>query len=205
VKGSTNAPPRTRNERMSNPKPQGDCGKSLMPACAKCERNNGKECLAGSNACFGCGKMDHKIRDFPLITRIEGDTNRRAQPYPSSGTSGLGGNAPKQNRFYTLQTRGDQKSSPDVVTGMLTVFHIDVYALLDSGATLSFVTPFIAMRFDVLPEVLLEPFSVSTPVGDSVVAKRLYRRCPIFLSHRVTLIDLVELDMIDFDVIFGMD
>ncbi|WMV55223.1 hypothetical protein MTR67_048608 [Solanum verrucosum] len=32
-----------------------------------------------------------------------------------------------------------------------------------------------------------------------------YGKYPIFLSHRVTLVDLVELDMLDFDVIFGMD
>ncbi|XP_049364235.1 uncharacterized protein LOC125828989 [Solanum verrucosum] len=48
----------------------------------------------------------------------------------------------------------------------------DVYALLDPGATLSCVTPYVEMIFDVLPNVLLEPFFVSTPVGDSVVAKK---------------------------------
>ncbi len=61
------------------------------------------------------------------------------------------------------------------------------------------------MRFDVLPDVLLDPFSVSTPIGDSIVAKRVYRKCLVSLSHRVTLVDLVELDMLDFDVILGMD
>ncbi|WMV41657.1 hypothetical protein MTR67_035042 [Solanum verrucosum] len=61
------------------------------------------------------------------------------------------------------------------------------------------------MRFDVLPDVFLDPFSISTPVGDSIVAKRVYRRCPISLSHIFTLVDLVELDMLDFDVILGMD
>jgi len=89
--------------------------------------------------------------------------------------------------------------------GMLKVFQYDVYALLDSGATLSFVTPYVAMRFDIIPDILLETFSISTPVGDLVVAKRVFRRCPIFLSHRVTLVDLVELDMLDFDVILVMD
>ena len=66
-------------------------------------------------------------------------------------------------------------------------------------------TPLVDIKFDVLPNVLVEPFLVSTPVGDSVVAKRLYRSCPILLSNRATLVDLVELDMLDFDVILGMD
>jgi len=61
------------------------------------------------------------------------------------------------------------------------------------------------MKFEILPDVLEEPFSVSTPVGDSIVAKRVYRSCPISLSHKVTLVDLVELYMLDFDMILGMD
>ena len=42
------------------------------------------------------------------------------------------------------------------------------------GATLSFVIPYVAMRFDVLPDVLLKPFSISTRIGDSILAKRVY-------------------------------
>ena len=46
---------------------------------------------------------------------------------------------------------------------------------------------------------------MSTPVGESVVEKRVYRNCPIMLPNRVSDVDLVELDMLDFDVISGMD
>uniref|UniRef100_M1DNU6 Gag-pol polyprotein n=1 Tax=Solanum tuberosum TaxID=4113 RepID=M1DNU6_SOLTU len=103
---SSSAPPSPNNERVSNPKPQGDGNKSMMPTCAKCGRNHEGKCLVGSNACFGCGKMDQNIRNCPLVAKNEGDTRRRAQSNPSSGPS--------------------------------------------------------AMRFDVLPDVLLEPFSIST-------------------------------------------
>ena len=58
---------------------------------------------------------------------------------------------------------------------MLKVFSIDVYALLDPGATLSFVNPLVNKKFDILHE----PFIVSTSVGESVVEKRVYRICPI--------------------------
>uniref|UniRef100_M1DTS1 Gag-pol polyprotein n=1 Tax=Solanum tuberosum TaxID=4113 RepID=M1DTS1_SOLTU len=40
-------------------------------------------------------------------------------------------------------------------------------------ATLSFVTLYIAMNFDVSPETLSEPFSVSTLVDDPVIARQL--------------------------------
>ena len=92
-----------------------------------------------------------------------------------------------------------------MVTDMLQVFSMYVYALLDPGATLSFVTPLISKKIENLPDILNEPFMVSTLVGESVVAKRVYRNCPIILSNRVTHVELVELDMLDFDVILGMD
>ena len=63
---------------------------------------------------------------------------------------------------------------------MFQVFSINVYALLDPGATLSFVTSLVAMKFDIPPDVLVEPFSVSTLVGDCIKTKRVYRSFPIW-------------------------
>ncbi|WMV10108.1 hypothetical protein MTR67_003493 [Solanum verrucosum] len=57
---------------------------------------------------------------------------------------------------------------------MIQVFDFTVNALLDPGASLSFVTPYVAMNFDAIPEQLSEPFSVSTPVGESILAERLH-------------------------------
>ena len=86
---------------------------------------------------------------------------------------------------------------------MLQVFSINVYALLDPGATFYFVNPFLAMIFYILPYVFHEAFSVSTPLGECVLVKRVYRGYTISLPNRVTLVDLVKLDMLDFDVILG--
>uniref|UniRef100_M1DCG5 Gag-pol polyprotein n=1 Tax=Solanum tuberosum TaxID=4113 RepID=M1DCG5_SOLTU len=110
-------------------------------------------------------KSGHQLIDCPTRTGKGREDN---QVHPSGSNS----DAPKKNRFYSLQSRSDQEGSLDVVTGMLQVFSIDVYALLDPGGTLSFVTPLVAMKFDILTDVLEEPFSVSIPVCDSVVAKR---------------------------------
>ncbi|KAH0746375.1 hypothetical protein KY285_008032 [Solanum tuberosum] len=52
------------------------------------------------------------------------------------------------------------------------VAHIWYIQWKDSGATLSFMTPFIAVILDVSPETLSEPFSVSIPVGEPGMAKR---------------------------------
>ena len=49
---------------------------------------------------------------------------------------------------------------------MLKVFFLDVHVLLDVGATLSFVIPLVANKVDILPDILYEPFIVSTLVGE---------------------------------------
>ncbi|XP_075092245.1 uncharacterized protein LOC142172512 [Nicotiana tabacum] len=79
------------------------------------------------------------------------------------------------------------------------------FALIDPGSSLSYVTPFIASSFGVEPEQLHESFSVSTPVGDSITAARVYRNCVVTVCGRATTVNLIELGMVDFDVIMGMD
>ena len=91
------------------------------------------------------------------------------------------------------------------MTGMLKVSSLDAYALVDPTATLSYVTPLVHKKFDILADTFQEPLVVSNSVGESVVAKKVYRNCPIMLPNRVSYVDLVELDMLDFDIILGMD
>ena len=56
---------------------------------------------------------------------------------------------------------------------------------------MSIVTPLVSSKFNVLSDVFVEAFLVSTLVGDSVVPKRDCRCFPILLSKRVTLVYLV--------------
>uniref|UniRef100_A0A1U7YRA6 Uncharacterized protein LOC104247112 n=2 Tax=Nicotiana sylvestris TaxID=4096 RepID=A0A1U7YRA6_NICSY len=93
----------------------------------------------------------------------------------------------------------------DVVTGIISVFSYDVYALIDPGSTLSYVTPFVANKFGIEPELISKPLAVSTPIGDSVIARRVYRGCTVMICSRQTSANLFELEMVDFDVIMGMD
>ena len=60
------------------------------------------------------------------------------------------------------------------------------------------------MNFCIIPELLNEVFSISTPVCDSIQGERVYPNCPISVNHKSTMADLVELDMVNFDVIVGM-
>ncbi|RVW80134.1 Retrovirus-related Pol polyprotein from transposon 17.6 [Vitis vinifera] len=77
--------------------------------------------------------------------------------------------------------------------------------LIDPGSIQSFVSvsfagllglPVASMDFDLI---------VATPVGDSVVANRMLRNCIVMIGYREMPVDLVLLDLQDFDVILGMD
>ena len=61
------------------------------------------------------------------------------------------------------------------------------------------------MNFEIIPEQLNKPFSVSMPIGESILAKKVYPDCLVSVSHKSTMAYLIELDMVDFDVILGMD
>ena len=81
------------------------------------------------------------------------------------------------------------------MTRMLQVFLYNVYALFDQGATLYFVTCFMAMKFDVLLDVLIDPFRFVPQ----------WVKFRVMLPNRLILVDLVEHDIFDFDIIFSMD
>nr|XP_009758998.1 PREDICTED: uncharacterized protein LOC104211608 [Nicotiana sylvestris] len=55
------------------------------------------------------------------------------------------------------------------------------------------------------PELSNDPLLVATLVGESLLAEYVYRACQIRVDGRDTLVDLIVLDMIDFDILMEMD
>ncbi|XP_069143317.1 uncharacterized protein [Solanum lycopersicum] len=147
----------------------------------------------------------HKLNGLsqaPNCPNTKNQAKADTQPRPNPTVAA---EPPKRNRFYTLKGREKQEKSVDVVTGTLHVFSFPVYALLDSGSTLSFVTPLVASKFDLHPEILHEPFLVSTLIGESIRAEKSYKDFLINVLDRVTYADLIKLTMLDFDIIFSMN
>ena len=127
---------------MSNPKPKKGKGTSSpteKPTRGKYGKKHYGDSLKGTNNCFGCGKSGHKVRDCTNVM-VKGSVKSQA-----SGSN----EAPIKNRFYALFSRGKQETFLDMVTGMLEVFSIDIYVILDPDATLSFFTPLVAKKFDI--------------------------------------------------------
>lgn len=88
---------------------------------------------------------------------------------------------------------------------MFQVFYINFYALLDPIDKFSFVTPLVPRKYDIVPDILNQPFFVITLVDDSVLARRVFRSCLVYFPSRVTWVDSVELYMVNFHVILEMD
>ena len=110
---------------------------------------------------------------------------------------------PKRNNFYTLKGREEKENPVDVVTDMLQVFSTSLYALLDPGCTLSFVTPLLALTFEILPDVLHDPIVVSKRLGENERTDSVNKDIPIVVCGKIMCTDLVESPMDDFDVIFS--
>ncbi|TMX00265.1 hypothetical protein EJD97_001110 [Solanum chilense] len=108
-------------------------------------------------------KKEDKAVEF--ITLRQGEARDKRNSKEAKKARSFDGSFPKGRLEIEDKPRfkkqGEQETSPDMVTGKLIVFSIDVYASLDPGATFSFFTPLVAKKLDNLPDILHEPFIVS--------------------------------------------
>lgn len=73
------------------------------------------------------------------------------------------------------------------------VFYFDVYVLLDPSANFYFVIPYLAIRFDVSPKIILEPFLIYTPYCYLILSKKAYKNYCMLVLHNVVPCDLFDL------------
>ena len=102
-------------------------------------------------------------------------------------------------------TRDEEVIDPNVVEGTLSVSDQEAYVLFDSGSTHTFVSSKFAKTLSVKSEKLDFELCVSTPAGNLMCACDVLRSCKVVIGGKIVYVDLIILDMCDFDVIFGMD
>ncbi|XP_070036692.1 uncharacterized protein [Nicotiana tomentosiformis] len=193
------------------------------PPCPRCGKMHFGACFMDQLICYGCGMRGYIQRDCHLSDQNMGRgvaqpasfaVTTSATPPPSRGTPTPAGRGAARGGaqslggpscFYAISGRQSSKASQDVVTCILTVQSHDVYALIDPDSTLAYLTPYVVVEFGIESEQIYEPFSVSTPVGEYIVAAQVYRDCVITLRGQDTMADLIELGIVDFDVIMGID
>ncbi|XP_052193780.1 uncharacterized protein LOC127802126 [Diospyros lotus] len=119
---------------------------------------------------------------------------------PSSGSA----QNVRPSRVYNL-TCEDAEADPAVIEGTLFFSNIPVHALIDPGATHSFVSHASVEGLQLEPRELGYQMVIATPMGSTLRTAVGCRECNFNMGSKSFKIDLVVLDIQDFDIIIGMD
>ncbi|KAL0556899.1 hypothetical protein IC582_005416 [Cucumis melo] len=160
------------------------------PLCTTCGKHHLGRCLFGTRTCFKCRQEGHTADRCPL--RLTGIAQNQ------------GAGAPHQGRvFATIRTEAEKAGT--VVTGTLPVLGHYALVLFDSGSSHSFISSAFVSHARLEVEPLHHVLSVSTPSGECMLSQEKVKACQIEIAGHVIEVTLIVLDMLDFDVILGMD
>jgi hypothetical protein len=148
----------------------------------RCQRPHNGLCRAGTNMCYRCGQADHFARDCPKQKGGAAILHMRNNHKPLT-----------QARVYAL-TPSEVEMENGVVIGTLPLFSGKAVILFDSGATHSFISTKYARRFHINLEPMEVGVVVSTPVGKSVICRKIVMGCPIYIERRTLTTNLIVFD-----------
>ena len=109
-----------------------------------------------------------------------------------------------QARVFTV-TQQEADASPDVITGMISVYDHDAYALVDPGATHSFISVPFTERHQIESQLIDGRMVVSVPNGDTMISERIVPGSRLVIQNKDFPADLIVSGIHDFDIILGMD
>ena len=92
-----------------------------------------------------------------------------------------------------------------MVSSQLSVSNLSLYALIDSGATHSYIASRLCDKLEGNRQIFSTPFITITPTRDAYQATTWYKDVPIKVQDYVMYANLIVIDMTDYDVILGMD
>ncbi|KAL0544440.1 hypothetical protein IC582_019555 [Cucumis melo] len=160
------------------------------PLCTTCGKHHLGRCLFGTRTCFKCRQEGHTADRCPL--RLTGIAQNQ------------GAGAPHQGRVFATN-RTEAEKAGTVVTGTIPVLGHYALVLFDSGSSHSFISSAFVSHARLEVEPLHHVLSVSTPSGECMLSKEKVKACQIEIAGHVIEVTLIVLDMLDFDVILGMD
>ncbi|XP_074361501.1 uncharacterized protein LOC141701756 [Apium graveolens] len=91
------------------------------------------------------------------------------------------------------------------ISGTLIVGRRDAYVLFDTGSTHSVVSLSFVYHLCIVPSLLYPHMSIATPMGNYVIISDAYRECLIVVGDRNYKVNLLPMEMHDFEIILGMD
>ena len=88
---------------------------------------------------------------------------------------------------------------------MISVYDHDAYALVDPGATHSFISVPFTVRHQIKSQPINGRMVVSVPNGDTMISERIVPGSRLVIQNKDFSADLIVLGIHDFDIVLGMD
>ncbi|XP_062085611.1 uncharacterized protein LOC133791708 [Humulus lupulus] len=156
------------------------------PQCPTCKRKHPGECQFLKKGCFNCGQKGHMKKDCPKAKEQKKDN----ELVPA--------------RVFA-HTQGEAETSNMVVTGQLIISGKLCNLLFDSGAMHSFISYRMIDELEKPYEYLSSQFVTELPLGEVVLYNRGLRGATVRIEGKELPVDLIELNIKDYDIILGMD
>ncbi|CAL2257383.1 unnamed protein product [Prunus armeniaca] len=211
---------------------QSASGRKNRIQCAQCGRYHSGTCRQGTTGCYHCSQPGHFLRECLMFlqggettvasthgTGTQGGSQVTSQFGGASSSAGAqtnvasrggsqqrgcDGRSKATGRVYNMSQQ-EAQASPDVITGILLVFGVPARVLIDPGATHSFVTPSFAHNANVRLSALRNEPAISVPTREIFKVGTVYRDSIVLVGDVFLEADLIPLEMVDLDVILGMD
>ncbi|XP_074336813.1 uncharacterized protein LOC141673986 [Apium graveolens] len=91
------------------------------------------------------------------------------------------------------------------ISGTLLIGRRDAYVLFDTRLTYFVMSLLFVHHLGVAPSLLYPHMSIATPMGNSFIISNIYPECLIVVEDRNYKVNLLSMEMHDFDIILGMD
>ncbi|XP_042466024.1 uncharacterized protein LOC122048535 [Zingiber officinale] len=128
-----------------------------------------------------------------------------APTMPAQTTSEIPQPSSEVGRVYAVTREEAQRAEGSVFRGIISVYTFTADLLIDTGSSHSFISRVFLGKIGRLPSRRTHGLTVSLPSGEVLSISLEVKGCPLDFNGQTITVDLQVLEMVEFDIILGMD